>query len=70
VTPSPFILFAGGLALLNLAAMALRYPALGVFRYFVAAVVAALGVASIGLGLGRYLRKPKPTPKRTGPRGR
>ena len=63
MTPSPFILFAGGLALLNLAAMAFRLEALGVLRYLLAGVVAAMGLGSIVLGLARYLRKPRESPR-------
>jgi hypothetical protein len=67
--PNPWILFMGGIALLNVAGMAGGIHAPAPVRYTAMAACAALGVASIALGLRRYFEK-KPAPPRFVPKRR
>jgi hypothetical protein len=66
--PNPWILFMGGIALLNVAMLfgGLHGPVWA--RYAGMAACVALGVTAMGLGLGRYFQKkperPKFVPKR------
>lgn len=66
--PNPWILVMGGLALLNVSMLVGGLHAPTWARYGGMAVCAALGVASVGLGIHRYFQKkperPKFVPKR------
>ena len=55
--PNPWILFMGGLALLNVSMMVFGLRAHAVLRYGGAATCVALGIASMSVGLREYLRK-------------
>ena len=66
--PNPWILFMGGLALLNVSMVALGMHAPPWARYGGAAACVALGLLAVGLGLRRQFQKkparPKFVPKR------
>jgi hypothetical protein len=61
--PSPWILFMGGIALLNVSMLVggLHGPAW--LRYTGMAICVAMGVTSMALGLQRYLQKKPERPR-------
>jgi hypothetical protein len=65
--PNPWILFMGGIALLNVAMMAGGLHAPAWVRVAAAAACAILGLVSMGLGLHKYFQK-KPERSRFVPR--
>jgi hypothetical protein len=61
--PSPWILFMGGLALMQVSMMVLGLHAPAVVRYGGMASCIALGLVSIGLGLRRQFGKKPEKPR-------
>ncbi len=61
--PNPWILFMGGIAIINAAFLVggLKIPDWQ--RFTGAAIVGAMGVTSMGLGLTAYFKKKPPPPK-------
>ncbi len=55
--PNPWLLFVGGIALLNVAPMAWGLSAPAAVRYAATVLCIALGLLAMGLGLLRYLKK-------------
>jgi hypothetical protein len=66
--PNPWILFMGGIALLNVAMLVSGLHAAAWARYGGMAVCIVAGVAAMGLGLAKYFQKkperPRFVPKR------
>jgi hypothetical protein len=61
--PNPWILFMGGIALLNVSMLVGGLHAPAWARYGGMAVCVALGLASMGMGLTRYFQKKPERPK-------
>lgn len=61
--PNPWILFMGGIALLNVSMLVSGLHAPALVRYGGMAVCVALGLTSMGLGLQRHFQKKPERPK-------
>jgi len=67
--PNPWLLFVGGIALLNIAPMAWALHAPFAVRCAATVLCIALGLLAMGLGLARYLKKnraPRPAVRGAG----